>query len=265
MSSSARRALQILQVVGAADEPVGVTEVARQQRLSGGTAFRSLDALERGGYVQRYQASSRYMAGDMVHRLRQRLFASFPLRNVAMPYLRQLAFATGETTSLTVLVGWYAVRIAAVPGTNDVTSSPPLGQVGTPADNGAGQVILAFRPDEDAEQFANWFTRRGPSAPRALLNDRALVRERGFAVQPLPFAAGRGALALPVRGPHGAVAGIAVEGPVLDLQNPCYHDDLTRWIETVAALESLVRSRPELTRNPFDHVDPDEIVLRTTG
>jgi DNA-binding IclR family transcriptional regulator len=263
MSSSAKRALQILQAVGEADAAVGVSELARQLHLSGGTAFRSLDALERGGYVQRYQASSRYMAGSMVHRLRQRLFASFPLRNVAMPYLRQLAFATGETSSLTVMVGWYAVRIAAAPGTNDVTSSPPLGRVGTLADNAAGQVILAFRPDEDSERFAAWAKQRG--APRAWSEERGRVRQRGFAVQALPFAAGRGALALPVRGPHGAVAAIAVEGPVLDLQNPCYHDDLARWIETVAALENLVRTRPELTRNPFDHLDPNEIVLRTTG
>lgn len=265
MSSSARRALQILRAAGAADHPIGVSELARQLRLSGGTAFRSLDALERSGYVRRHQASSRYVPGGMVHRLRQRLFASYPLRNVAMPYLRQLAFATGETSSLTVMVGWYAVRIAAAPGTNDVTSSPPLGQVGTLADNAAGQAILAFRPD--VERFIAWARHDGHAraALETLDDELSRIRARRFALQPMRFPAGRAAFALPVRGPHGAVAAIAVEGPVLDLQNPCYHDDLERWIEIVAALENLVRAHPDLTQNPFGHLDPDRIVLRPTG
>lgn len=265
MSSSARRALQILRAVGTADHPIGVSELARQLRLSGGTAFRSLDALERSGYVRRHQASSRYVPGGMVHRLRQRLFASYPLRNVAMPYLRQLAFASGETSSLTVMVGWYAVRIAAAPGTNDVTSSPPLGQVNTLADNAAGQAILAFRADVD--RFAAWAQQPGGAriAPETLDAELAGIRQRRFALQPMTFPAGRASLALPVRGPHGAFAAIAVEGPVLDLESPRYHDDLERWIEIVAALEALVRTHPELTQNPFGHLDPDKIVLRPTA
>jgi DNA-binding IclR family transcriptional regulator len=247
MSSSATRALQILHAVGGAGRPVGVSEVARQAGVSGGTAFRSLDALERGGYLQRWQASARFVPGPMVQRLRQRLFASFPLREVAVPYLRQLAFASGETTSLTVPLGRYAVRIANAPGTNDVTNSPPLGQVARLDDSAAGLVLLAFRADN-------------PKAP-ALTE----IRARGFAVQAMPFAAERSGLAMPVRGPQGAVAAIAIEGPVLDLQRACYHEDLTRWIQTVSGLEHVIQARPELARNPFDHLDPEAIVLRTTS
>ena len=71
MSSSARRALRILETVGAAERPVGATEVGRALGLSAGTVFRGLDALERAGYVARFQASARYVLGASVGGLRQ--------------------------------------------------------------------------------------------------------------------------------------------------------------------------------------------------
>ena len=91
------------------------------------------------------------------------------------------------------------------------------------------------------------------------------IRVRGFAVEKTEFASGRAALALPVRGADGAVASIAIEGPILDLAKPGYHDDLPRWIEIVHAIEALGRSRPALFHNPFQHLDPDGIVLASSG
>ena len=128
MSSSTRRALHILEQVGAAEHPLGATEIGRALGISAGTVFRGLDALERAGYVGRFQSSAKFVLGKTVGALRQNLFARFAIRDICMPYLRQLAFASGETASLTVRLGWYGVRIAAAPGTNDVTSSP-LGRI----------------------------------------------------------------------------------------------------------------------------------------
>src|SRR5258708_34540901 len=97
MSSSARRALTILETVGAAGRRQGVTEIARALDLAPGTVFRGLDALERAGYVGRYQASSRYVLGGAVNRLRRSLFARFHIPDVCLPYLQQLALPSGET------------------------------------------------------------------------------------------------------------------------------------------------------------------------
>ncbi len=49
VSSSARRTLHVLETIGHADRPLGVTEIGRQLGISAGTVFRGLDALERGG------------------------------------------------------------------------------------------------------------------------------------------------------------------------------------------------------------------------
>lgn len=263
MSSSARRALRILETVGDAGAPIGVTEIARRLDLPPGTVFRGLDALERSGYVARYQASSRYVLGGAVGRLRQSLFAGFHIREVCLPYLRQLAFASGETTSLAVPIGWYAVRIAAAPGTNEVTSSPPLGEVRLLGAGSAAKAILAFAPPDTVPRCLAWARRHGlrPPAAKALAVELDDIRRRGFAVEQTEFAAGHAALALPIRDGERAIAAIAVEGPVLDLGRPDYHDDLGRWVEIVHAIEALVRARPAQFRNPFQHLDPDAILL----
>jgi DNA-binding IclR family transcriptional regulator len=263
MSSSARRALRILETVGAAAAPLGVTEIARRLDLPPGTVFRGLDALERSGYVARYQASSRYVLGAATGRLRQSLFAGFHIREVCLPYLRQLAFASGETTSLSVPIGWYAVRVAAAPGTNEVTSSPPLGEVRLLGEGGAAKAILAFAAADAVSRFLAWARHSGrrPPAAKALTAELDDIRRRGFAIERTEFAAGHAALALPIRDGAQAIAAIAVEGPVLELARPGYHDDLARWIEIVQAIEALVRARPAQFRNPFQHLDPDAILL----
>src|SRR2546429_566865 len=71
MSSSAKRALRILEFVGHADHPLGVTEIARALSLSPGTVYRGIDALNRADLVSRYHASSRYVLGARADRLRE--------------------------------------------------------------------------------------------------------------------------------------------------------------------------------------------------
>jgi DNA-binding IclR family transcriptional regulator len=247
LSSSARRALRILETVGAAERPLGATEVGRALGIPAGTAFRGLDALERAGYLARFQASAKFVLGKSVAALRQGLLARFPIRDVTAPYLRQLAFASGETVSLTVRLGWHGVRIAAAPGTNEVTSAPPLGAVRPLGDGAAGRAILAFLPE-------------APPA-RALARALAEIRTRGFATEETTFARGRAALAFAVRRDGQAIAAIAIEGPVVDLADPAAHEDLPRWREIVGSVERLAQARPALFAGPFDHLDPDDIVM----
>jgi DNA-binding IclR family transcriptional regulator len=248
VSSSASRALRILETVGAAERPLGATEIGQKLGISAGTAFRGLDALERAGYLARFQASPKFVLGKSVAALRQSLLARFPIRDVAAPYLRQLAFASGETCSLTVRLGWHGLRIAAAPGTNEVTSAPPLGAVRPLGEGCAGRAILAH--------FA-------PDAPEAKRLARALaeIRRRGFATEETAFARGRAAIAFPIRRAGQAIAAIAIDGPVVELARPAAHDDLPRWREIVQSVERLAQARPALFAGPFDHLDPDDIVL----
>ena len=122
MSSSAKRALKILAAVGHSGRAMGVTEIARALGVAPGTAFRGLDALQRANLLARHPALPRYVLGPSALGLRQSLLSLFPIRDVCLPYLRQLASASGETSSLHVRIGWYAARIATAPGAAEMTS-----------------------------------------------------------------------------------------------------------------------------------------------
>jgi DNA-binding IclR family transcriptional regulator len=266
MSSSARRSLRILETIGRAERPLGVTEIGRQLDIGAGTVFRSLDALERGGFVARYQASSRCVLGPALSRLRHSVFARFPIREICLPYLRQLAFASGETTSLTVPVGWYGLRLAAAPGTNEVTTSASLGEVRALAAAGAaGKAILAFQSATDTERHAAWAKRKAVRAPspQILAAEFAAIRRRGYALEKTAFAAGRASVAFPVRQGECAIAAIAIEGPVVDLDGRVANSELVRWSGIVRTIEALARARPALFANPFGHIEADTIMLKT--
>src|SRR5258707_2982779 len=106
-----------------------------------------------------------------------------------MPYLRQPAFASGETASLTVRLGWYGVRIAAAPGTNEVTSSPPLGAVRLFGEGCASRAILASLAPGAAADYAAWGRRHKKPMPHLKTLARALadIRPDGISNQEAPL------------------------------------------------------------------------------
>src|SRR5215510_15063041 len=100
MSSSAKRALKLLAAVGESGRPMGVTEIARTLGIAPGTAFRGLDALQSASLLSRDPSAPRFILGPAALGLRQTLLSLFRIRDVCVPYLRQLSSKSGETSSL---------------------------------------------------------------------------------------------------------------------------------------------------------------------
>ena len=262
MISSATRALKILQIVGHASSPIGVADIARQLEVVPGTAFRSLHALESLGYVERYRSSARYVLGPAVTQLHHQLLSRFKLRGLSIPYLDQLAFATGETVALVVPIGWYSLRLAEAPGTNDVTSHSPVGEIKLLGQTAAGRIMLAAMSAEEIDQYRAW------SAGAAAVPDEddlsaalARINEAGFALSPTRYAPGRCSAALPVRRENGVIAAIAVEGPVLQADESDEQARLQGWLEALAPLEKAIGNAPFDIAGPFSHLPRDQIML----
>src|SRR3954470_19306676 len=174
MSSSAKRALRILEFVSGSDHPLGVTEIARSLCLAPATVFRSLDALSRADLISRYQSSSRYVRGGAADRLCQSLIARFRIRELSMPYLRQLASMSGESTSLHVRLGWYSVRIASAPGMGEVTNTSLVGEGCVLGGSYAGRAILAFLSDVEIARYRAWIQAHDMVWPEADRNLRSV-------------------------------------------------------------------------------------------
>lgn len=257
MSSSAKRALRILSLLGRADRPLGVTEIARELALPPGTVFRSLDALSRADLISHYRSSSRYMLGPAAERLRRNLIARFRLREVCLPYLRQLASMSGETASLHVRLGWYAVRICSAPGTAEVMNSPPLGEAHVLGKTYAGKAILAFLPKVEIALYRAWMAKHfGPADKAVALRE---IVANGYACGE-PDTAHAGPIAFPIRAGDRALAALAVEGPVA-MRAGLKASGLSAWREIVANIEAHARTQPALFENPLGHIGADSILL----
>ncbi|MGY6126751.1 IclR family transcriptional regulator (plasmid) [Paraburkholderia strydomiana] len=261
MSSSALRALQILEIISTAPAPIGVTAIAHELRLSAATVFRSLDALERLGYIARYQSSTDFVAGDMARQLRQSAFARFHLRDALLPYMRQMSFATGESVSLTVPVGWYGVTIGAVTGANPVRHSATVGSIGHLASDLPSRVILASLTDDSFSRFLAWARRTGVKVGKDLTAELHSIKSLGYGTQAVPLAEGRASVALPIRCSDRTLASISIEGPVLGQGSRTDKAKLDDWMNTIRSIESRIEVQRELFSNPYAHVDPDTIEL----
>ncbi|HEY4264304.1 MAG TPA: helix-turn-helix domain-containing protein [Micropepsaceae bacterium] len=258
MSSSAARALRILDWIARAGRPLGVSEIAREASLAPGTVFRSLDALVRADFIARYQASARYVPANAVERLRRSVIAGFRMREPVLPYLRQLASASGETVSLHVRLGWYGVRIASALGTAEVTSAANLGETQPLGDYYAGKAMLAFLSEAHIARYGDWLAGHGVPF-REQARELHAVKKRGFASGDADFTGAR-AVAFPIRSTQEPIAAIAIEGPVLPRTGE-HHGGFSDWRETVAHVEALARAQAGLFENPFAHLDPNSLIL----
>ena len=257
MSSSAKRALKILAAIGESGRPMGVTEIARALGIAPGTAFRGLDALQSAGLLSRHPSAPRFVLGPTALGLRQSLLSLFGIRDISVPYLRQLASATGETSSLHVRIGWYAARAAIAPGSQEVTSGAILKGTQLLSAEPTGRAILAHLPRNQIARFLAWATARGIVIPEGFERELAALRARGFATAGPPDP---GAIAVPIHQSDQVFASVTLESAGVSGASLA-SERIAECRAIAGAIEALVKANPDMSRQPFEHIDPDDIVL----
>lgn len=98
------RALSILDALAASKGPLTLAELSRACDLVKPTVLRSLVSLEKGAYVLRLQSGS-YQLGSKAFKLGASYARSFNIEIHAMPVLRDLANASGESASFNIRDG----------------------------------------------------------------------------------------------------------------------------------------------------------------
>jgi IclR family transcriptional regulator, acetate operon repressor len=200
------RAALLLDCLAAGDSP-GISELARRSGLAKTTVFRLVHELASCGLVE--------ATGDGV-RLGMRLFelgSSVPrqrsLREAALPYMRDLHEATGETVHLAVLDGAEVVYIAIRHGTYAPRLPSRVGGRMPAHATGVGKAILAFSPPDVVPALiaAGLERRTGRTivAPGALGRELARIRESGIAFDREESGPGIVCAASPVFGAGGTV------------------------------------------------------------
>lgn len=215
---SVDRAVALLKAFSVAEPEIGVTELGRRLRLHKSTVSRLLASLERGGLVQQDRQSGRYRLGLQLVELAGRVLTQIDLRQVAQPYLQDMARASGETVNLGVLHDNAVVNIDQIVSARPIKHMGWIGRRNPLHCTAGGRAVLAhLAPDEIERVLAGPLPAHTPRTrvdPSALRQELALTRTRGYAISEEEFEPGLSAVAAPVRDFTGkVVAVVSISGP----------------------------------------------------
>jgi DNA-binding IclR family transcriptional regulator len=210
--------LRVLETLVAAHSSMGVSELAAALGIDKANAHRTLAVLRRFGYVEQDVATRRYGATVRVVELAHTVLGSRELTVVAAPHLKALWAASRENTHLAVLATDHVVYVSTINGPTLLSANAAVGQSGPLHCTATGKATLAWQPRQAREQMAatltyERFTPRTIADPDTLLEQLALVRVNGYAVDDREYHPGVRCIAAPVFGIGGLVASLGVSAP----------------------------------------------------
>ncbi|WP_353114451.1 IclR family transcriptional regulator [Microbacterium sp.] len=235
---AALTASDVLEGLAAAGGQSSLTQLVDRTGIPLGTVHRMLQALAQQGYVRQDPDTRLYALGPTLIRvggMSGRLLGSW-----SRPILNALVEATGETATLSLLDGADIVYIAQVPSPHNLRMLTQLGRRIPAASTAAGKALLSLLDDEQvADLFARHpvepLTRRTIVDPAQFVDELAVVREKGFAVEDGEHELGVRAFAMPVRGERPMA--VAVSGPDTRLSTEGILAQVPTMQDVVARLE----------------------------
>lgn len=204
-------ALSILETLGRARSHLGVTALAESLGTTKSRIHRHLQTLVQQGYIVQSPMTERYRLGARLIELGNAAAHASDIVSVAAQPMRKLRDALdqavilgqvedGAIRILTTLAGKMAVEVGVRPGS--------LLGLNISAQ---GKMALAFMPDALREEFLSRplarETEHSITDLAVLRQHLAVIRQRGWADAPNEAAVGLNALAFPVLGASGELAG----------------------------------------------------------
>jgi len=242
------RAMALVGVLSRAPGPVSLTRLAQESGLHTASAHRILGALMAHGLVEKTGAGE-YDLGVRWLEVGNRLRARLNIRQVAMPYMQQLAELTGETVNLIVRRGDEAVYVERVTGGQTMIQVVQV--VGAHAPLHVTAVGKIFLAEDSASGVMGYAERTGlPSyTPNTLTTLERLsaeldvIRREQLARDREEAELGVACIGAPVRDAEGKlVAGLSISAPA-DRHKPGWAEALQNAAaQTGAALGYLVAS-----------------------
>lgn len=211
---SIERALDLLDILAEADGELALGEIAAKSRLNNSTCHHLLATLVKRGYVGRNRRTRAYFLGGRITELSNRRLKQFNLVDIAMPELKQLGDATGESVHLAVLQGSVLVTLAMLEsrlpvrvGGSDETAKGHASHA-----TATGKAILAWLPEPEiarviAASGLSRFTERTIVTISALMEELRLVRRNGCSMDNEEFQPGVVCIGAAIRDHAGAVIG----------------------------------------------------------
>jgi DNA-binding IclR family transcriptional regulator len=223
------KALDLLDLFTKAEPLLGLSQLARASGLNKATCHRLLTELESRGLLEQVGPAREYRLGPAVLRLSALREAAVPTREAAMPTLRRLAEATGETAHLSHLVAGrlqtLAFAYASRSGVKVMMEDADILPFHATA---SGAAILAFGPESETAITAS-------PDPETLRARVGTARARGYAETLSTFEKDVHSLAVPLFDATGTCTGALAVAAAAPRMTPELHATITRELTAAGA------------------------------
>jgi len=185
--SAVEKALDILETLGQEAQGLSLAELASTVGFPKSSVFRYLVTLESRGYVERGREDTQCKLGTRIFELSSAVIAQHNVRELAMPYMRELRLKHGETTNLGVLSQGYVVYLEIVESMHSARMAARVGSRDYAHSTALGKAMLAYLPEEEAKGIVEAVglpprTTATITSWPALQEELARVRAQGYAV-----------------------------------------------------------------------------------
>lgn len=172
----------------AANGPTGLMELSSSLELNKSTVHRVLNSLIYMGYVKQDRDTLKYKLTLKIWKIANQAMGQTDIIDVARPYLKQLAAATGETVHLVQIDGEDAVYIDKVEAyQNSVRLVSQVGKNIPLYCSGVGKALLAEMDDMEIKKI--WdnsdkkaYTPNTITEFKAFMKEITRIREKGYAM-----------------------------------------------------------------------------------
>lgn len=212
------RALHLCAVLAEADGTT-LTAAAERSGLPVSTVHRLLATLAAHGWVEADEGTRTWAIGVEAFRVGQAFQRRVKPTTAALPVMRELMEATGETANLGLFEGGDAVFVAQVESREPIRAFFRAGERRAAHASGIGKALLAAQP---AERVARWlkertlerYTAQTIATPARLVAELAEIRARGFSIDDEERSLGMRCIAAAIHDEAGeAVAALSISGP----------------------------------------------------
>jgi IclR family pca regulon transcriptional regulator len=213
------RGLRVLEILGAAETPMSLSDIARAMELSRSSAFRLVYTLRQMEFIREAEQANTFTLGSRVLNLGFAYLNQQPITAIARPILATLRDETGVSTHLSVLEGDDVLYLVSHQARSGYVSNMRTGTRTQAYASAIGWCLLGDKTDVELSAFAetqNWhrYTQHTPMDAASLAARVAQARTAGSVVSRGFREAGGSSIAVPVRDNSGAiVACVNLSGP----------------------------------------------------
>ncbi len=222
---SIHKALDILEFFLQQEGEFSIAEVTDNTKLNVSTTHRIISVLVKRGYIRQKSKRGKYYLGSKLLEFANTLKISAGIREVSLPFLRELSNASSEAVNLAILDSNEALTVEhiAAPHENMLRMFTPTGTRNPLHCTALGKVLLADIEQKELENFLSsknlpLYTKHTITDFNRLREELQVIRQEGIAEDNEELEIGAKCIASAVKAADGkVVAAVSIATPTARL------------------------------------------------